>query len=60
MNLTDLQLLRRNGSYWEANADYLSLLKDMAFRGRMSGELNASYTVPPGADVRDTYRLFLL
>ncbi len=59
MNLVDLQLLRKNGSYWEANRDYLALLKDMQSRGRLSGELNYNCVLPPGADVTATTQVFL-
>lgn len=60
MNILDLQLLRKNGQYWEANRDYLAMLKDMQCRGRLNGEQNQNYLIPSSADITTTLIIFLL
>jgi len=60
MTIVDVQLLRKDGIYWEANRSYIAMLKDMQYRGRMNGEQAPSYYIPSTAEIRKTIIIFIL
>ncbi len=59
VDAASLVLLRPYGDYWEAGRDFLGLLRDMQYRGKLNGEENASYFIPAGANINNTLSNFL-